>query len=105
MLKFNFLLGFLINFVGCFFYYVKDFKLSNYYLPAVLTIAVLSTATWAHLVRTSDNKSVLIYGFYWDLMITLIYLLVPIVFFSVKLTFNQSLGIGFTLLGLILMKV
>lgn len=76
-----------------------------YYLTG-LGIAILANACWLWIARSEPNASkLMLTALYWDVMLTLTYLLVPILFFSVKLSVPQMFGAFLIFLGIVLTKL
>lgn len=101
-----FLLGALLYCGAASLSYSESFKGSPGYYLAGAAVGVAANLVWFHLAAiTKDKGEVLKMGLYWDSMLTLIYMLVPLILFSVKPTTNTLFGIVLITTGIILTKV
>lgn len=85
----------------------SEFKTTGtpYYLTG-LGIALLANACWLWIARMEPNASKLVFkALAWDVMLTLTYLVIPILFFSVRLTPSQIFGVILIFAGIILTKI
>lgn len=83
-----------------------ELKVSAYLLPIGLSLAVVGNLLWILLARsTQEPGKLIVYGMAWDAMITLSFLLVPIMFFGVRFTVVSGVGCGLVGLGLLMMKL
>lgn len=72
---------------------------SNYCIPIAAMSGTVSALLWAMAIRCiDDNHGIYVYDLIWDAMLTLIFILVPIVWFGVR--FNKVEVIGITLVGI-----
>lgn len=85
--------------------YTPALKNSRYYTPIGLAVGMLANLFWLSIARsTNDSNQILLLGFYWDAMLTLTYLLVPIMFYDARLTLTSGAGIALMVAGFILTK-
>lgn len=97
-------LGLILMTIGAYFSYAKN--LGQYLVPMLTLIGLFSNLLWALVAKnTTDNHSLLKYGLYWDVGITIVYALVPILLFSVKPSLAVYIGGSLTIIGIILIKV
>lgn len=105
MLKY-FALGFLIYCLSSYISFYQPIKDSKYFLPVGMGLAIIANLAWLFLTRSmTDTTKILLIGMYWDLMLTLIYLLIPFIFFHVNLSTTQYCGIITIVFGIILTKL
>ena len=78
--------------------HIKD----KWWFPTVVgTLSMINGLIWGQVAKTElDPTKLAIYGFYWDLMVTAIFLAVPIVFYGAVFTPKQAVGIGLVLVGI-----
>lgn len=70
-----------------------------------LVIALLCNITWLFIARHSETAAQIYYrGLVWDSLIVGSYVLVPILFFGVRLSLQASLGLVLIVIGLFLSK-
>jgi Co/Zn/Cd efflux system component len=90
--------------LGAYFSYAKN--LGQYLVITITLIGLLSNLLWALVVKnTGNNHSLMKYGLYWDIGITLVYTLVPILFFQVRPSPPVYIGGLLAVIGIILVKV
>jgi len=81
-------------------------KMSSYLIPLGIGMAVAGNFLWIMMARSIHQPAVLVYyGMLWDSMITVSFILVPIVFFGVRFNLISGIGCGLVLAGLTLMKL
>lgn len=81
-------------------------KTFAYLVPLGLLLAVIGNWAWISIARSIQEPSELvIYGMLWDAMITLTFVMVPVLFFGVRFNVVSGLGCGLVLIGLTLMKI
>lgn len=86
--------------------YHGGFKNSNWYYPVGLLAAIGVNAVWLWVAKIEQDPSKLILkGLYWDSMLTLAYLIVPLIIFSVRLSVLQGAGLVLIVCGLTLIKL
>jgi len=84
-------------------YSFKDVR--GFYLIGCI-LGIVANLGWLSIARTTHNPSTLLMkGLYWDAMITAIYVLVPFMVATVKLTPYQIVGGLLILTGIFLTKV
>lgn len=83
-----------------------ELKVSAYLMPIGLALALVGNALWIMLARSTDDSArLIVYGMMWDAMITLSFLLVPMIFFGVRFTAVSGIGCGLVVVGLLMMKL
>jgi drug/metabolite transporter (DMT)-like permease len=98
-------LHFLIASAVAFMSYKNSFKLMWWFMPLGIFLSVLGSTLWMYVAKiTIDANKLAILGLYWDSILTLTYIAVPILFFSARFNFNQTLGIVFIIIGILLTK-
>lgn len=106
MILLQFALGFLMYVVMASASYHEGFKTSPWYFPAVLAASITTTILWFSIAKAESNASkLMITALFWDSMLMLIYLLIPVFFFETKFTTTQGIGVALTLAGLLLTKL
>lgn len=86
--------------------YSPTIKASSWYFIVGIILANITNFMWMVLAKnTTDNSKLLLYGLFWDSIITFSFLLTPFLFFDIKLSMPQMIGIGFIVTGIILTKV
>lgn len=106
MIFLQFIFG-LLMYVGIASISYSDYmKGSRWYYPLGIFFSIFANIIWLSISKQeSDPSKLLIKGLYWDAMLTLVYLFVPIMFYEAKITFTQSIGVTFVFLGLLLTKI
>jgi drug/metabolite transporter (DMT)-like permease len=101
MIYLQFALGFLIYQASAYISHLKNFQQTNWYYPLGIGLSVFANYLWLNIAKNSvSSSSTLIYALYWDIMLSLCFVIVPIVFFDVKLTLNLGIGILLILVGI-----
>lgn len=86
--------------------YSESIKNSPHYYLYGASAAIVANLIWLSIAKSELNPSKLVLtGLYWDVMLTMCYLIVPIILFNAKITNLQYLGIGVIITGIILTKV
>jgi len=98
----------LINFAYVYVVYASWFK--NLSLFHIATYCVLlgigMSIPWAFIVKyTATKESLFLYSISWDVMVTIISLIVPICFYGVRFSFANWIGIGFIVAGIFTLKL
>ena len=75
-----------------------------YQYPMAMILGVGTSICWTAINRSILKQDVVIYGMYYDSMLTLIYLIVPFLYINNTLTIRQMLGILLMVLGIFLTK-
>lgn len=86
--------------------YSPTIKASPWYFVVGIILANIANILWMILAKnTTDNSKLVLYGLFWDSILTFSFLLTPFLFFDIKLSMPQMVGIGFIVTGIILTKV
>lgn len=100
------ILGALFYILSVYVSYNDTLKSMNIYFYIAALIGVLTNISWFYIAKHAANPSdILVKGFYWDAMIVACYVIVPLLFFEIKLTGFQIAGLTTILLGVILTKL
>lgn len=106
MIYIQFILGGLAYAAMAYASYSESFKQSSLYFPSGIALAIIANLLWFSLAKTESNASQLVIkGLIWDAVLMAAFLVVPFLFFHVKFTTTQAVGVGLTLIGLLLTKV
>lgn len=102
----QFIIGFLVYGVLALASYSESIKSSMYYYPIGIVAAIVANLCWLSIAKgESDPSKLVITGLYWDVMLTLVYIVVPFVLFGAKVNMWQGLGIAAIIMGIVLTKV
>lgn len=106
MIYVQFLIGLVLYLVMATSSYHETFKLNQWYFPFGIACAIVSNLLWFSIAKSEPNSSTLmVKGLFWDVMLMMCYLVVPLLFFNAKFTTTQAVGVGLTLIGLVLTKI
>lgn len=95
---FGFVLGSLLS-------YMPALKNSQYYYPMWFAVSVLAAWSWAMVARVVPDSTELVrVGLYWDTLMQLTYLIIPIACFGARLTLLQSAGVALIFTGLMMTR-
>lgn len=88
----------------CYCEYFKTRPVEAYSLGVIASI--VSTMTWLYMIRHyAENKNSILYiNLLWDVVASLIYVILPIIFFDIKLDAKTAIGCIITIVGLIITK-
>lgn len=100
-----FLMGFMSFVAGSVISYLPAAKASPYYMLMWILPVAMGTIGWALVTKGEPNSSkLLVLGMYWDTLMQVTYLLIPVVIFSARLTLFQTAGIGLIFAGLFMIR-
>lgn len=86
--------------------YSPTIKASSWYFIVGIILANIANILWMILAKnTTDNSKLVLYGLFWDSILTFSFLLTPFLFFDIKLSMPQMVGIGLIIAGIICTKV
>ena len=92
--------------VYTFLIYANWFKNLSFFYLAVVVLGIGMSIPWGIIVRyTSTKESLFLYSISWDVMVTIVSLVIPIYFYGVKFSFNNWIGIGLILAGIFTLKI
>jgi hypothetical protein len=86
--------------------YSQTLKVSNYYYIAGILAGIVANVLWLSIAKNETNPSKLVMtGLYWDVMLTMVYILIPFLFFGAQANLWQVGGIATIVVGIFLTKV
>lgn len=89
----------------CYLGYIDSIKELSWFVPICLLIVLVGNDLWLFYVKTiSDTSTIFISGIIWDALLTSSFVLVPYIFFNVKLGRTSLLGLLICIVGLALLK-
>jgi len=98
-----FTIGFSVYAMLAYLSYSEHIKASNIYFALGLLLSIVANFIWLTICRLEGNASrLLVKGLLWDIMLTTAYLIVPLMFYQARLTFQQSIGVLMILVGIVL---
>lgn len=101
-----FLLGGLCYVAGATLSYLPTLKVSVLYMPIAIFIGALAHYLWFTIAKSSnDQNQIYVYAIIWDSMFMVIYSVLPVMAFDVRLTGVQVCGVVLVLIGMILTKI
>ena len=68
----------------------------------------MCTCSWLYLIRNySNNNNNLIYfiNLFWDVIVCLMFVILPLIFFDIKMDTKSVIGCVIAVMGLIIMKI
>jgi drug/metabolite transporter (DMT)-like permease len=81
-------------------------KTSEYLMPLAIAMAIAGNLLWIKMARSIQEPAALVYyGMLWDSMITVSFIVVPIIFFGVRFNVISGFGCVLVLAGLTMMKL
>jgi multidrug transporter EmrE-like cation transporter len=101
----NFVFGAMVYVVAVSICYVPAVKDGPFFFPIGLICGLLANYLWLSIARQSDQSSTLLHSLYWDAMLTAMYAVIPILFFNVRVTGNQLVGLLLILAGIAFSKL
>lgn len=85
--------------------YSKQFHDNALYYPTGLFLNLVGAFFWYYIAKNSAEKSTLFLSLLWDASIVIFFVTVPILFFGVRLTSTETLGILIVILGFVIIKL
>jgi multidrug transporter EmrE-like cation transporter len=86
--------------------YAIWFKNWNLFYVAVVILGAGMSIPWAFIVKyTLTKESLFLYSISWDVMVTVISLVIPILLYGVKFSFANWIGIGLIVAGIFTLKI
>lgn len=102
-----FFTGFVLYSIICRLSYVNFNNFPS--IPFIIAglAGALGNVCWMYIAQTSiTHKEILVKGLMWDIMITSIYLFIPLLLLDIQgLSLYNRIGIGLVFLGIILVKI
>lgn len=92
--------------IYCMYAYLPflNLKGSTHYIGASI-FAILGSFLWVTISRSVDKGEITLYGLYFDAVLTLSFLLVPLFAHGFNLNYKQTIGILLILIGILLSKL
>lgn len=85
--------------------YYDPIKDSSLYFPLGIVMSLIANIGWLTIAKIVSNKDeILIYGAFWDSMIMIAFLAVPLAWFGVRLEMRESIGLALIVVGMLLLK-
>jgi uncharacterized membrane protein len=82
---------------------IKDSPLKAYIY--VILASAIAGITWCQLARSTKHEDLFTINLIWDVGMTILYVLMPVIFFNIKLDFKAILGTVICIIGLLLVKL
>lgn len=93
--------NFIIFTIYSYISYQNEYKEKEWFIPTLCVLSFITHVLWAFVAkRITDPNILYYYGFIWDALVMLPFVLVPILFFNINLSFLKILGIILVLSGL-----
>ena len=71
-----------------------------------IAAAVVATAMWLYLVRTySEKKDIFVLNTVWDVVVSLITILVPLFMYNIKMDMKTVIGCVLAIVGILITKL
>lgn len=101
-----FLLGAAAYGFTAFISYHDTIKAHWTYFPLGLFLSVLANFGWLKIAKVTESKNdIVVYGAFWDSMIVMVFLMIPLLWFGVRLTTKDSIGLALIISGILVMKL
>jgi len=85
--------------------YYDPIKASSLYFPLGILMSLVANIGWLTIAKIVPNRDdILIYGAFWDSMIMIAFLAVPLLWFEVRLETRESVGLSLIVLGMLCLK-
>lgn len=78
---------------------------AKYHYPLGMTLSALAGLCWVTISRNVNSNQISLYGAYFDAILTLLFLFVPIWYTGYNFSAKQSLGVIFIFIGMLLTKI
>lgn len=105
MIALAYFIGFVFYCLSVMLSYSASMKTTKWYFPLGLLAAIAVNFIWLFLAKHSlDHKQIYLRGLIWDSMIVGCYVIIPILFYQVRLTGYTAIGAGLILTGIALTK-
>lgn len=101
-----FLLLILFSIIYNYISYIEIFRKSLWYLASAIVLSVIFAMIWFNLQKLVESKeTVLFLVITWDVIVIIIGVVIPIIFFDIKISRLTYIGIIFIIIGIILLKI
>jgi len=77
----------------------------NIQLIIAVLLGMVANASWVFISRAVGREDIPLYSLYFDIQLTMIYLLVPFLFIEFNLSYTQLLGIALIFTGIVLTHI
>lgn len=92
--------------ISCYLSYQEWFRQSVHYYWVSLLLGMVISLIWYGMVRhLNDKDAIYLYAIVWDISLVMVYFILPLLLFDIKLTRFGLTGVGLIFLGMILLKV
>lgn len=92
--------------IYCMYAYLPFLNLqSHFHYISASVFAILGSTLWVTISRSVDKGEIALYGLYFDAVLTLSFLLVPLIAHEFSLNYKQIIGILLILIGILLSKL
>lgn len=106
MIYLYFLVGATIYSISAYISNSKVAQAANWYYPLGIALAVVANLIWLTIAKNSAGPSeTLMKALYWDIMLSMCFIWVPLMVFNAQLSGYGYLGIVFILAGIALTKL
>lgn len=102
MVTFSFITAAIIYSISASLPFLKLSAKVQYSISVLLSI--IAGLTWTTISRNIHKDKVIIYGAYFDIMLTLIFLAVPLFINGFTLSTKETVGVIFLIIGLLFLK-
>lgn len=86
--------------------YKPEWKASNYVFVAGLAAALLNNFLWIYLTkRTPEASEIQKYAAYWDGILCLQTMLIPVIFYGVEMTIQSGTGLALIFIGMMMLRL
>lgn len=101
-----FILGFIFSAILAYVDYHEGIKASKWFYPLGFALTGVTTYAWLAMCKATPDPSLLTLRYvYWDAMLTIIYLGLPLAMFGTRFTSMQWAGIALMTAGTILTRL
>ena len=104
MISFLFFLGTILYIASVSLLY-SSFKSSQYFYPVGLLFAFVTNFIWLYIAKHSAGAVLYTRGLLWDSIIVAAYVLVPVLFFNIRLSLTSAVGCVIIVVGIIITKL
>jgi len=91
---------------SCLLTFCKDLYDKWYFVPLGLLISIFTNILWFTTAKYfNDPRRTYIMSLGWDIVVCLIYFILPVIFCKIKLNKSELTGIIVMIIGLLIMKI
>ena len=96
--------GFMVYFALAHLTFGDCLKDKSWFPIAVGSLSLINGIMWGLISqRVRDATELAVLGFYWDIMITLVFLAVPLIWYGANFSYKQLAGLVLIVIGMILL--